>query len=80
MRTTLATLFVAGTIVASAVQPADAHELQKDWDPCKQEDSRNCVWDARHMGNGEGRSFLVRKGGKRVFITHRRAHHLIKEH
>lgn len=29
---------------------------------CKYEDGsgqrRTCVWDARHMGNGEGRSFL----------------------
>lgn len=27
-------------------------------DPCKMEDSRNCYWDARHRGNGKGRSFF----------------------
>ena len=54
---------------------ADAHT--KDWAPCKYEDSINCVWDAKHMGNGEGRSFKVSKAGNITYLTHRRAHHLL---
>jgi hypothetical protein len=30
--------------------------------PCPSEDSDNCVWDARTMGNGLGRSFVVLEG------------------
>lgn len=30
--------------------------------PCKYEDSRNCLWDARHRGNGIGRSFINIRG------------------
>lgn len=45
--------------------------------PCKYEDSINCVWDARHMGNGIGHSFWTGKHGKVHYISHRRAHHLI---
>lgn len=42
---------------------------------CKYEDSRNCVWDAKHRGNGQGRSFINRNG-KVTFISHRAAHAL----
>lgn len=42
---------------------------------CKYEDSRNCVWDAKHRGNGKGRSFINRNG-KVIFISHRAAHAL----
>ena len=42
--------------------------------PCPYEDSRSCVWDARHRGNGLGRSFAVdRRGGVHV-VSHRTAH------
>lgn len=27
--------------------------------PCAQEDSNNCYWDAAHMGNGVGRSYIT---------------------
>lgn len=36
-----------------------------------------CVWDARHMGNGKGRSFIVRRDLATVRVTHRRAHSLL---
>ena len=45
--------------------------------PCKYEDSTNCVWDAKHMGNGQGKSFVVKKGGKVIFIKHRLAHGML---
>lgn len=41
--------------------------------------SRRCVWDARHQGNGEGRSLiLTRFRGDYLAkpISHRRAHRL----
>lgn len=52
---------------------------------CRVEDGsgqRACVWDARHAGNGAGRSVVIRHGGTdratvRV-VTHRRAHRLIR--
>jgi hypothetical protein len=40
---------------------------------------KRCVWDARHQGNGEGRSYILTrfKGDYLVaYITHRRAHRL----
>lgn len=45
-------------------------------EPCKFEDSRNCVWDAKHMGNQHGRSFIDRNG-KITFVSHKRAHRLL---
>lgn len=52
--------------------------------PCKYEDGssqRVCVWDARHMGNGHGLSFVARHGGtdRATYrsITHKRAHSMI---
>jgi hypothetical protein len=44
---------------------------------CPAEDSINCVWDAKHEGNGKGHSFWVGKAGKVHFISHLRAHTLI---
>jgi hypothetical protein len=35
--------------------------------PCHTEDSANCVWDAPHMGNHTGRSF-VNVGGHIVYL------------
>lgn len=36
-----------------------------------------CVWDAEHMGNGHGRSFIVTPAGTLTYVSHRRAHALI---
>jgi hypothetical protein len=62
---------------------ATAHENHRI-EPCEYEDGssqRVCVWDARHMGNGEGSSYIIWHGGtdnqRVVRITHRRAHHLM---
>lgn len=60
-------------ILAAAMQP------NLPTQPCLAEDSVNCVWDARHMGNGKGRSFYVKKNGKRVYVTHRRAHRMLSD-
>lgn len=55
--------------------------------PCEFEDSTDCVWDARHMGNGVGRSFVVREYRSGPFdlfalttvtyVSHARAHCLL---
>jgi hypothetical protein len=44
--------------------------------PCKYEDSVGCVWDAHHMGNGEGKSFVVTPRGRVIYVSHRLAHGL----
>jgi hypothetical protein len=80
VRRGLVGLAVAALLGAGGVASAD----EVTWRPCRYEDGsgqRRCVWDARHMGNGEGQSFKVRRGGtdcavyKR--ISHRRAHELL---
>lgn len=64
--------------------PAAADAAKDRTPPCRYEDGSGqarCVWDARHMGNGEGRSLLIRRGGtdraEYIRITHRRAHRLM---
>lgn len=74
---TLATyaLALAPAVVLSVAiaQPADAAGIV----PCEYEDSRSCVWDARHMGNRSGRSFIAGPNGGVKYITHARAHRLL---
>lgn len=38
-----------------------------------------CVYDARHLGNGQGTSFIIRRDGEVVHVTHKRAHRLLTE-
>lgn len=65
-------LAVASMAVAS---PAEAGPHMPR--PCKYEDSNNCFWDARHMGNGRGKSFIVNRAGEVTYISHRRAHRML---
>jgi hypothetical protein len=44
---------------------------------CEQEDSVNCVWDAKHSGNGVGDSFLVKRDGTVIYVSHHTAHTLL---
>jgi hypothetical protein len=44
---------------------------------CEYEDSNGCVWDAKHAGNGDGRSFIVTPAGKLIPVPHYVAHALI---
>ncbi len=45
---------------------------------CKFEDGsggrRPCVWDARHRGNGQGRSVIIDRRGRAHNISHATAH------
>lgn len=71
---------VAALAVATLATPASATDSGTDAGtrvPCASEDSAGpCVWDARHMGNGEGRSFMVQGSGRVVYVSHARAHEL----
>ena len=78
MKKLIATALLATTIATAA--PANAYRGWREVlqpgnaRPCKFEDSRFCVWDARHMGNGQGRSFAADRRGGVHYITHRTAH------
>lgn len=69
-------IIAAIAIVSASLSATPAHAA-KQWKPCKYEDSLNCVWDARHMGNGHGRSLVAYKSGKIVYISHARAHRML---
>lgn len=45
--------------------------------PCGAEDSTNCVWDARHRGNGMGQSGFVGNGGRWWPLPHHIAHYIL---
>lgn len=68
----------------NVVVPKSLFEPSTDRTPvCQYEDGSGqarCVWDARHNGNGVGRSYVVVHGGrddaKIRFVSHRRAHRL----
>lgn len=69
----IAGLFTA--VDASAAEPhRNRHTGPTPYVACFYEDSKNCVWDAKHMGNGEGRSFVINRTGKLTFVPHRVAH------
>lgn len=80
MRNILITAALVAGLTLATGTPADA---AKSWAPCKYEDGSGqarCVWDGRHMGNGEGKSLLIRNGGEDsatyTVVTHKRAHRL----
>lgn len=75
-------LVAVGIIAAlfGSVEAAQGHDIERTWEGCKYEDSNNCVWDAKHMGNGEGKSFKVSRKGNVTYITHKRARHLLNRH
>lgn len=78
-------LATAGTVVVALVPivavNVAARELAHGAPPamaaCQYEDSPGpCVWDARHMGNGSGKSFIRKASGRVEYVGHRRAHRL----
>lgn len=77
---TACTVWAAAIAFAAlgAVVPAPADAAPRtEYMPCASEDERNCVWDARHTGNGEGRSFFVSKSGHVTYLPHHVAHYLV---
>lgn len=73
--TTVATLTLTATLLST---PAHAGPAPHSMRPCATDEAEGvfCVWDARHMGNGVGRSFKIGREGKFKYISHRRAHRL----
>ena len=68
---------ILALMVAAPSQGSSTH------DACKYEDGsgqRVCVWDAGHMGNGEGRSYIAVHGGtdqaKYIRISEARAYRM----
>ena len=83
--------FTAGAVIGalftllSAFAGMDAADATAsvEWHACKYEDGsgqKRCIWDARHMGNGEGHSLKIINGGeddaRYIRISHRKAHRL----
>lgn len=87
---TLATFAVQAALVASAITYADgvvvgstAQAAGRTWQACATDEGlpfaeggTRCVWDARHMGNGSGRSFFVNASGVH-YVSHARAHSMV---
>lgn len=72
----LALVAIAGAMIGAWLSPGRAYAAPV-WQACELEDSVSCVWDAKHAGNGSGRSFYVRKSGRVVHVSHRVAHNMI---
>ncbi len=72
---------MAAAIVAAGLAiggPSSASDSSRtEYMPCGTEDSVNCVWDARHAGNGQGRSFFVGRDGNVTYLPHHIAHYLV---
>lgn len=71
---------VAAGLAAVAVSFTAAPAVSADGGtrvPCAYEDSVSCVWDARHMGNGVGRSYVAKPDGRVIYVSHARAHFLL---
>jgi len=82
------TLHTIGTVVAAATMAtlvtmsvqnvaAYAEHQNSQYQACEYEDSNDCVWDAKHMGNGTGRSYYATPKGKVIYLPHHIAHYLI---
>lgn len=71
------TLVALAVIAAGLAAPAAADSGRTEYLPCGTEDAVNCVWDARHMGNGTGRSFFVGRDARVYPLPHHLAHYLI---
>jgi hypothetical protein len=76
MKSFTAALLTAAALVTFPIATADASG--RNWKPCEQEDGPGrCVWDAAHMGNGTGDSFIMRHNGTIRYVSHARAHKML---
>jgi hypothetical protein len=82
MRKTVTTALAVAAFAVTPVAPAHADPAGSAR-PCVTDEAGEgqpvvpCVWDARHRGNGKGRSFKVRADRTLVYVTHYRAHRLL---
>ena len=70
-----------GALMIAATEKAEAAPAPRvEFMPCPNDEgdgNSNCVWDAKHLGNGEGHSFFVNRQGVTTRIPHHIAHYLI---
>ena len=71
----MAVAIVAGTFAAAP--DADSRPARPSV-ACPTEDSTWCVRDARHSGNGQGRSYWVDRSSVPHFVSHATAHRMIR--
>lgn len=85
MKIILATALAASLALGAGVATAgEDMRPGADYPNCVLEDGSSpdgngtvdCVWDARHQGNGIGRSFIHTRTGRVIYIPHRFAHAL----
>lgn len=72
------TLITAHTFAGMILNAAHAAP-RTEYMPCATDtnDQTNCIWDAKHEGNGMGHSFFVRKDGTILYLDHHIAHALL---
>lgn len=73
----LAIVAVATSAGAVVTDHADGARMPRPHVACPTEDSSWCVWDARHNGDGVGRSFWTDKRGNVHYVSHTRAHAMV---
>ena len=69
----------AGSAQASPPEHDQDPPIRTEWMPCGMEDDvvRNCVWDAKHRGNGKGNSFVAGRSARIWVLPHHIAHYLV---
>ena len=75
---TLAAAILAGPAAGAAMAPTPH---PRPLGPCANDEAiagHPCVWDARHMGDGHGQSFVRLESGRTVHVSHRDAHTLLR--
>jgi hypothetical protein len=70
--TIAAAALTTGPAIAAPDQPGTGRLA-----PCQSEGDNGCVWDARHMGNGIGHSYIATPDGHVIRVPHYVAHALI---
>jgi hypothetical protein len=71
---TTTAVLTTGTACSASAAP---HHALRPHTACPTEDSSWCVWDARHRGNGIGRSFWTDHRDRVHYVSHRTAHHML---
>lgn len=78
----LLTATITAAVLGAGIGAANAAPVDRT-PVCNYEDGSGqgrCVWDARHNGNGAGRSLVIVNGGEDNaairYVTHQRAHWL----
>lgn len=77
----IAAFFLGVIAVLTMAVQAEGAAPRTEYLPCSTDEGpdadRNCVWDARHNGNGMGASYFVGEGGKVYPLPHHVAHFLV---